>query len=61
MRRLSGMWREAWGAGVGAARPWYRRPDLWAMATAAIVPFGWLLPLCRVAWARAAVRQTRHF
>ena len=61
MSRLRGMWREAWGAGTGAEGPWYRRSDLWLMAAVAMVPFGWLLPLCRLARARATVRRPPRF
>ena len=61
MSRLSGMWRDAWGAGIAAGQPWYRRSDIWLMAATAIVPFGWLLPLCRLALARAAGPRPRRF
>ena len=61
MSRLGGMWRDAWGVEIGSERPWYRRPDLWLMAVAAIVPFGWLWPLSRLARARAAVARPRRF
>ncbi len=57
MSRLGRMWRAGYGAGTGAEPPWYRRSDLWLMAAAAVVPFGWLLPLCRLALARATVRR----
>jgi hypothetical protein len=61
MNRLGGWWLEAWGSGLGAERPWYRRSDLWLLAAALMVPFGWLVPVCRLAWARAGVRRPRRF
>jgi len=29
---------------------WYRRRGIWLLATAVVVPFGWLLPLGRLVW-----------
>ena len=51
--------REAWKDHLLSPEPWYRRPSLWLMATALVVPFGWLLPVCRVAWVRAHARRIR--
>ena len=61
MSRLNGMWRDAWGARIGTGQPWYRRSDLWLMAAVAMVPFGWLLPVCLLARARATVRRPPRF
>ncbi|MDP2626747.1 MAG: hypothetical protein Q8Q58_07560 [Candidatus Rokubacteria bacterium] len=61
MSRLGRMWREVRGAGTGAEQPWYRRSDLRLMAAAAMVPFGCLLPLCRLTRARATVRRPPRF
>jgi len=43
-------------------RPWYRRPDVWFLVGVVLLPFGWLLGLCRVAWIafQARRRQRAH-
>lgn len=61
MERLNEIIREAWKAHLNCAEPWYRRKSLWLMATALVVPFGWLLPVCRVAWVRVNQRTMRRF
>lgn len=39
--------------------PWYRRPDVWLLVGAILLPFGWVLALGRVAWSQAAARRER--
>jgi hypothetical protein len=41
-------------------RPWYRRPGFWYLLTSVVVPFGWVLPLYRLARVQAVARRTRH-
>jgi hypothetical protein len=41
------------------AEPWYRNPDAWLVAAAVLLPFGWVLGLCRVAWAYGSARRRR--
>ena len=36
-------------------QPWYWNQTLWLWLAAICLPFGWTLPLCRLAWAHAAV------
>jgi hypothetical protein len=57
MEWLKDMVREAWKDHLTDPRPWYRRQSVWLMATALVVPFGWLLPVCRVAVVRVAARR----
>jgi hypothetical protein len=33
-------------------RDWYRTPNAWLLVAAVVLPFGWVLPLCRFAWMR---------
>lgn len=61
MDRLTDMIHEAWRDHLMSDRPWYRRKSLWLMATALVVPFGWVLPICRVAWVHATARRARRF
>jgi hypothetical protein len=53
MRWVNEIVREAWRDHLLDPAPWYRRRSLWLMATALVVPFGWLLPVCRLAWVQA--------
>jgi hypothetical protein len=58
------MWRraiEAMRGGAGPSRPeWYRRTDVWLILVAVLVPFGWVVPLCRFAWTSSAARRDRR-
>jgi hypothetical protein len=36
---------------------WYRQPDALILAAAIVLPFGWVLPLCRLAWVQAQARS----
>jgi len=40
--------------------PWYARPEFWVVMGTLFVPFFWLLPLSRAAYARVAVRKERR-
>jgi len=37
--------------------PWYRRADAWALAATILLPFGWVLAVCRLAWVWAVARR----
>ena len=37
--------------------PWYRRPDVWFVAAAIVLPFGWIPAVCRIAWVYATERR----
>jgi hypothetical protein len=43
--------------GQGRGR-WYRRPESWIILAALVLPFGWLIALCRMAWLYAIGRWT---
>jgi len=60
MEWLGRIAREAWKDHLTHPEPWYRRQSVWLMATALVVPFGWLLPVCRVAWVHATARRARR-
>ena len=59
MNRLLDPIREAWqdDRGTGIVRPWYRRPNAWMLAAAIVLPFGWLLPMVKVAYVQARNRR----
>jgi hypothetical protein len=40
---------------------WYMRPEFWMMVGTLVVPFFWILPLSRAAYARVYVRRDRRF
>ena len=40
---------------------WKSAGNLWLLATAVVVPFGLVLPLGRLAWARVTTRRSRNF
>ena len=40
---------------------WYMRPEFWMMLGTLVVPFFWILPLSRAAYARVYVRRDRRF
>ena len=42
-------------------QPWYLRQDFWMWMGFIFVPFFWVLPLSRLALARATVRRNRRF
>jgi hypothetical protein len=57
------MWRRAIEAMGRRARPprrWYRRPEVWLLVAAVVVPFGWVPALCRYAWSYASARRDRR-
>ena len=62
MNRLLDMVREAWQDSPkgGVVLPWYRRPNMWLVAAAIVLPFGWLLPIARVAYVEARNRRARR-
>jgi hypothetical protein len=41
------------------SRQWYRRPEVWLLVAAVVVPFGWVPALCRYAWSYASARRDR--
>ena len=55
------MWKRAFeaigGHLVPSAEPWYRRPDAWLIVGVAVLPFGWVLALGRMAWVYATTRR----
>ena len=61
MQWLKGIVQQAWRDHLLDPAPWYRRRSLWLMATALVVPFGWLLPVCRLAWVQARARRSRSY
>jgi len=40
---------------------WYARPEFWILMGTLFVPFFWILPLSRAAYARVAIRRERRF
>jgi hypothetical protein len=62
MNRLLDVIREGWqeDRGTGIVRPWYRRPNTWMLAAAIVLPFGWLLPVAKVAYVQARNRRARR-
>jgi hypothetical protein len=40
--------------------PWYARTEFWVVMGTLFVPFFWLLPLSRAAYARVVVRKDRR-
>ena len=59
MNRLNDLICEAWKDHLLSDQPWYKRKSVWLMATALVVPFGWVIPVARVAWVRA--KRSRRF
>ncbi|HEX9125950.1 MAG TPA: hypothetical protein VF948_06085 [Methylomirabilota bacterium] len=41
--------------------PWYLRQEFWMVVGTLVVPFFWILPLSRFAYARVTVRRDRRF
>lgn len=41
-----------------SAQPWYRRPNVWLLAAAVVLPFGWILPLARITWVSVSTRSS---
>jgi len=41
--------------------PWYLRQEFWMLVATLVVPFFWILPLSRAAYARISLRRNRHF
>ena len=41
--------------------PWYMRLEFWMVMATLFVPFFWILPLSRAAYARVSVRRERRF
>jgi len=41
--------------------PWYMRQEFWVVMGTLFVPFFWILPLGRAAYARVSVRRGRRF
>jgi len=41
--------------------PWYLRQEFWMLVVALVVPFFWILPLSRAAYARVSLRRDRRF
>ena len=58
---MTSFWRriaEAAGAGLGPSdEPWYRRPEVWFVVGVVLLPFGWVLGLCRIAWISMVARR----
>jgi hypothetical protein len=59
MNRLNDLICEAWKDHLLSDQPWYKRKSVWLMATALVVPFGWVIPVAHVAWVRA--KRSRRF
>ena len=41
--------------------PWYLRQEVWMVVATVVVPFFWILPLSRAAYARVSTRGGRRF
>jgi hypothetical protein len=41
--------------------PWYARTEFWIVMGTLFVPFFWIVPLSRAAYARVSVRRARRF
>ena len=41
--------------------PWYLRQDFWMVIATLLVPFFWILPLSRAAYARVSMHRSRRF
>jgi hypothetical protein len=41
--------------------PWYLRQEFWMLVGTLVVPFFWILPLSRAAYARVSLRRARRF
>ena len=41
--------------------PWYLRQEFWMQVGTLVVPFFWILPLSRAAYARVSLRRDRRF
>ncbi len=41
--------------------PWYLRQEFWMVVGTLVVPFFWILPLSRAAYARVSVPRERRF
>ena len=41
--------------------PWYLRQEFWMLVGTLVVPFFWILPLSRAAYARVNSRRGRRF
>jgi hypothetical protein len=41
--------------------PWYLRQEFWMLVGTLVVPFFWILPLSRAAYARVSARRDRRF
>lgn len=41
--------------------PWYMRQEFWMVVGTLVVPFFWILPLSRAAYACVSSRQARPF
>ena len=41
--------------------PWYMRQEFWMVVATLVVPFFWILPLSRAAYARVNLRRGRRF
>ena len=41
--------------------PWYLRQEFWMVVATLVVPFFWILPLSRAAYARVSVPRERRF
>ena len=58
------MWKRALRAVTAhvpaSSEPWYRRADVWLLLGAVVLPFGWILGLGRIAWARVSARRQRR-
>jgi hypothetical protein len=44
-----------------ARAPWYLRRDVWMVVATLVVPFFWILPLSRAAYARVSMHRSRRF
>lgn len=46
------------GGTVMMRQPWYRERNVWLWSVAVILPLGWILPLCRMAWVQNRSRRS---
>jgi len=58
------MWKRALQAVADhvppSSEPWYRRADVWLLLGAIVLPFGWILAVARIAWAKAMAHRERR-
>ena len=61
MNRISEWMTELKCSILHSNEPWYLNKDLWMVAVAIVLPFGWVVPAYRYARVYAHSRRTRRF